>query len=146
MNNNITRRQFTTLLIGGIVTFVTANFQLHELECHCGCGEMGMDDDFLRQLQAIREEMNRPLRLSSALRCRAHNNKISEVKNGAHTVGKAVDILISGADAIRLIEVARKHGISGLGLQQKGEHGRRFCHIDSLSPNDAPRPAIWTYS
>ena len=41
---------------------------------------------------------------------------------------------------------ARKHGVSGVGLSQRGEHKRRFCHIDILSTDDAPRPAIWTYS
>jgi len=143
---DLTRREFGTIIIGGLVTLVTPHFKVNELECHCGCKQMGMDDDFMKQLEGIRVEMNRPLRLSSSFRCRTFNNRISEVKNGAHTLGKAVDILISGADALRLIEVARKHGISGLGLQQKGEHGRRFCHIDSLSPDEAPRPALWTYS
>ena len=39
-----------------------------------------------------------------------------------------------------------KHGVSCVGLSQRGEHKRRFCHIDILSPDDAPRPAVWTYS
>ena len=143
---DLTRRQFGTFVIGGLVSLVTPHFKINELECHCGCKEMGMVDDMLRILEEIRTEMNRPLRLSSAFRCQTHNNKISEVKNGAHTIGKAVDVLISGADCLRLLESARKHGISGVGLSQRGEHGRRFCHIDILSPSEAPRPAIWTYS
>ena len=143
---DITRRQFGTFVIGGLVTLVTPHFKVNELECHCGCKEMGMTDDMLRILEEIRTEMNRPLRLSSAFRCQAHNNKISAVKNGAHTVGKAVDVLISGADCLRFLESSRKHGISGVGLSQRGEHGRRYCHIDILSPSEAPRPAIWTYS
>ena len=141
-----TRRQFNTFLIGGIVTLVTPHFKTNELECHCGCQQMGMTDDMLKVLEEIRKEMNRPLYLSSAFRCPTHNNSVSEVKNGPHTLGKAVDILISGADCLRLLDTARKHGISGVGLQQKGDHGRRFCHIDILSPDEGPRPAVWTYS
>ena len=128
------------------MALVTPHFKVKELECHCGCGQMGMEDDMLRVLEEIRTEMNRPLYLTSAFRCRAHNNKISQVKNGPHTLGKAVDILISGADCLRLLDSARKHGVSGVGLSQRGEHKRRFCHIDILSPDDAPRPAVWTYS
>ena len=116
----LTRGQFGTFVIGGLVTLVTPHFKVNELECHCGCKEMGMTDDMLRILEEIRTEMNRPLRLSSAFRCQAHNNKISAVKNGAHTVGKAVDVLISGADCLRFLESSRKHGISGVGLSQRG--------------------------
>ena len=128
------------------MALVTPHFKVAELECHCGCGQMGMEDDMLRVLEEIRTEMKRPLYLSSAYRCIDHNNSVSEVKNGPHTLGKAVDILISGADCLRLLDSARKHGVSGVGLSQRGEHKRRFCHIDILSPDDAPRPAVWTYS
>ena len=141
-----TRRQFNSFLIGGLVNLVTPHFKVKELECHCGCGRMGMHDDMLRVLEEIRTEMKRPLYLTSAFRCREHNNKISQVKNGPHTTGKAVDILISGADCLRLLDIARKHGVSGVGLAQRGEHKRRYCHIDILSPDEAPRPAVWTYS
>jgi uncharacterized protein YcbK (DUF882 family) len=105
---------------------------------------MGMVDDMLRILEEIRTEMNRPLRLSSAFRCQTHNNKISEVKNGAHTVGKAVDVLISGADALRLIDIARKHGISGLGLQQRDAELRleRGCQYDKSVAHVRPAVAI----
>ena len=140
-----TRRQFNTFVIGGLVTLVTPHFKVKELQCRC-CGEMGMHDDMLRVLEEIRTEMKRPLYLTSAFRCREHNNKISQVKNGPHTTGKAVDILISGADCLRLLDIARKHGVSGVGLAQRGEHKRRYCHIDILSPDEAPRPAVWTYS
>ena len=70
-------------------------------------------------------------------------------KNGPHvprTTGTmASDILIAGADALRLIDIARKHGISGVGISQRGTHAKRFIHIDTLSEETHPRPTMWSY-
>ena len=142
-----TRRQFNGLCIGGIAMMLTKNFSTNEMMCHCGCKDSEMDSDFMKILQEIREDMNRPLKISSAVRCEKHNMKVSSTgKNGPHVYRKAADIIISGADALRLIDVARKHGISGVGISQRGEHAKRFIHIDTLSADDGhPRPTVWTY-
>ena len=130
---------------------ITKNFSVNEMKCHCGCGEDSMDMDFMDILQGIREDMNRPLKISSAVRCANHNSKVSSTgKNGPHvprTKGTmAADIIIAGADALRLIDIARKHGISGVGISQRGPHAKRFVHIDTLSADDGhPRPTVWTY-
>lgn len=142
-----TRRQFNGLCIGGLAMMLTKNFSTNEMMCHCGCRDSEMDSDFMKILQEIREDMNRPLKISSAVRCEKHNMKVSSTgKNGPHVYRKAADIIISGADALRLIDVARKHGISGVGISQRGEHAKRFVHIDTLSADDGhPRPTVWTY-
>ena len=146
-----TRRQFNGLIIGGLAMLITKNFSVAEMMCHCGCGEDSMDMDFMNVLQGIREDMNRPLKISSAVRCAKHNSKVSSTgKNGPHVprgLGtKAADIIIAGADALRFIDTARKHGISGVGISQRGDHAKRFVHIDTLSADDGhPRPTVWTY-
>ena len=147
-----TRRQFNGLVIGGLaMLMITKNFSVNEMKCHCGCGEDSMDMDFMDILQGIREDMNRPLKISSGARCIKHNMRVSSTgKTGPHvprTEGtKAADIIISGADALRLIDTARKHGISGVGISQRGNHATRFVHIDTLSADDGhPRPTVWTY-
>ena len=142
-----TRRQFNGLCIGGLAMMLTKNFSTNEMMCHCGCKDSEMDSDFMKILQEIREDMNRPLKISSAVRCVKHNLNVSSTgKNGPHVYRKASDILISGADALRLIDVARKHGISGVGISQRGDHAKRFVHIDTLSADDGhPRPTVWTY-
>ena len=126
---------------------LTKNFSTNEMMCHCGCKDSEMDSDFMKILQEIREDMNRPLKISSAVRCEKHNMKVSSTgKKGPHGYRKAADIIISGADALRLIDTARKHGISGVGISQRGEHAKRFVHIDTLSADDGhPRPTVWTY-
>ena len=105
-----------------------------------------MNEEFMRILQSIRDEMQRPLKITSGFRCQKHNQKVSHTgKNGPHTFAKATDILISGVDAMRLFAVAQKHGVSGVGMSQKGDHNKRFVHLDILSPDEGPRPTVWTY-
>ena len=129
---------------------LTKNFSSAEMMCSCGCGEDAMDPDFMAILQNIRDDMNRPLRVSSGVRCAKHNSKVSSTgKDGPHVPRKngtaASDILIAGADALRLIDIARKHGVSGVGISQRGTHSKRFIHLDTISDSHHPRPTMWSY-
>ncbi len=125
--------------------YITKNFTTDEMACTC-CGKSDMDEDFMKTLQSIRDEMQRPLRITSGFRCEARNEQISTTgKHSPHTKAKACDILISGADAMRLFAVAQKHGVSGIGMNQRGEHSKRFVHLDTLTPEEGPRPTVWTY-
>ena len=127
---------------------LTKNFSVAEVECRCGCGSADMDEDFMKILQNIRDEMKRPLKISSGVRCVSHNSKVSSTgKDGPHVPRShgtaASDILIFGADALRMIDIARKHGVSGVGISQRGPHAKRFIHLDTIS--DHPRPTMWSY-
>ena len=145
-----TRRQFNGLVIGGLAMMLTKNFSVAEMECKCGCGSADMDPDFMKILQNIREEMKRPLKISSGVRCAHHNSMVSSTgKSGPHVPRDhgtaAADILIAGADALRMIDIARKHGISGVGISQRGTHAKRFIHLDTISDKTHPRPTMWSY-
>ena len=124
---------------------ITPNFSTAEMACTC-CHKSDMDEEFMRVLQSIRDEIQRPLKISSGYRCEKRNQQVSSTgKNGPHTFAKAADVLISGAAAMRLYDIARKHGVSGIGMSQKGVHSKRFVHLDTLTPEEGPRPTIWTY-
>ena len=147
----ITRRDFikqtSIIIVGGFMA--TPHFTDNELKCRC-CGVSTMQPEFMDSLEKIRMEMNRPLKLSSAFRCSKHNQKVSSTgPNGPHTDhghgGQAVDILISGSDALRLMEVARKYGMSGIGVKQQGKS--RFIHLDNLgNATGQSRPWVWSYA
>ena len=62
--------------------------------CKCGCEACEMDDEFMDELQYIRELLQFPFIISSGYRCYEHNQKVSRRSMGDHTIGKAVDILI----------------------------------------------------
>jgi len=133
-----------------------AHFSMEELTCKCGCGQMKMDDGFMKKMVKIRELYNKSLTVTSGYRCPAHNSDPSVAHTGAegpHTTGRAIDIAISGAEAYGLLKAAMMvGGVYGFGLNQIGDHSKRFVHIDDLTAQDKksdgtpnPRPGVWTY-
>lgn len=124
----------------------TRNFSYAELKCKCGCEGNEMKPEFLNKLQAIRDEFQKPIRINSGFRCSNHDANVSSSKiagKGPHTTGHAVDVGISGADALHLVELAVKNGMTGIGIKQKGKG--RFIHVDDLTEDAGPRPWIWSY-
>ena len=121
----------------------TKNFSDLALRCSC-CGENKMDEPFLVRLQDIRDIFGVPMTLSSAYRCPAWNERTSNTnsRTGPHTTGRAVDVLVSHKDALRLIRIALERGITGIGIKLHGDG--RFIHIDDLS--DGIRPHVWSYT
>ena len=115
---------------------ITPNFSVNEMACRCGCGLYEMDEEFIRLLQILRDEMQGLLRVTSGRRCDTHNFRVSTAQNkqnGIHTKGKAADILVSGERAMKLFEKARQIGFSGIGLSRKSgtPHLQRFIHLDT---------------
>jgi len=122
----------------------TTHFSRAELQCHCGCGQCRMDTIFMTRLEQLRVAFGKPMRLSSAYRCPDYNERISKTgRTGPHTTGRAVDVLVSGEDAYRLVQLALEHGFTGIGISQKGAHENRFIHLDDMEGKT--RPWVWSY-
>lgn len=103
-----------------------------------------MEASFLYRLEKLRKRLGMPLIVTSAYRCADHNAKVSKTgKTGPHTTGQAVDLLISGEDAYRIVKVATKLGFTGIGVSQKGTWSSRFIHVDDIA--GIGRPRIWSY-
>ncbi len=104
--------------------------------------------DFMEKVETLRAVYGKPMRVTSAARCPAHNDLVSSTgRTGPHTTGRAIDIGVSGADAHQLLRVAMRFGnFTGIGVSQKGAHEKRFLHLDDL-PNapGQPRPTLWSY-
>jgi len=128
---------------------MSKHFSEKELTCRCGCGDVGMDETFMALLERIRVAYGRPMNLSSAKRCKAHNKAEGGGELSAHLEGRAVDVYVMGADAMALVNVALYCGATGLGIDQRGDH--RFIHIDNAQPVIdggnvlRPRPWLWSY-
>ena len=57
--------------------------------------------------------------VSSGYRCPEYNDQVSSSGlTGPHTTGRAVDVVCSG-DALKIMELAIKHGMTGIGVSQK---------------------------
>ena len=120
-------------------------FTEDELRCK-GTDECCMDEQFMLTLEALRQEFNEPMIISSAYRDLSYNQVIGGAKNSPHLYGKAVDVVISGKKAYRLIKLAIQYGFTGIGVSQRGQHEKRFIHIDTMENSDIhPRPWIWSY-
>lgn len=121
-------------------------FTFEELRCRgkdCCGGEMRMDPEFMSQIVAIRRQLGFPFPVTSAYRCPKHNQRVATTgPDGPHTTGLAIDIAVSGRDAMRLLEAAlTNHYFTGIGVHQRGEG--RFIHLDALK--GPMRPTVWSY-
>lgn len=104
-----------------------------EMACKCGCGRADMNPAFMDALQAVRDEYARPMRVTSAARCTAHNRAVGGHPRSLHICDApqhpgqedalAVDIAVTGADRGALFAIAWTHGFS-IGW------GRGFLHLD----------------
>lgn len=100
--------------------------------------------EFMDRLQAVRNACGFPLSVTSGYRSPEYNAQVSRSgPGGVHTTGRAVDIQIFGAPALRLVEYALRYGFTGIGVNQSGHHLGRFIHLDDVQ--DARRPALWSY-
>jgi uncharacterized protein YcbK (DUF882 family) len=107
-------------------------------------GECHMDPSFMVKLIKLRELYGKPMRITSGYRSKETNAAVGGAENSPHMHGKAVDVYVSGVDALNLLVLAVDVGFSGIGVSQKGNS--RFIHIDTMdnSPSQ-PRPTIWSY-
>jgi uncharacterized protein YcbK (DUF882 family) len=120
-------------------------FTEDELRCK-GTGECNMDEAFMEALIRLRKDYNKPMIISSGYRDMSYNTVIGGSPNSAHLHGKAVDVVIGGHEAYKLLRLAIVHGFKGIGVSQRGMFERRFLHIDMMEDSDkTPRPWIWSY-
>jgi len=115
------------------------NFGRDEFKCS-HTGECDMDAEFMDALQELRSQFG-PMRITSGYRSPEHPIEARKLKPGTHASGKAADISVSRADAVRFLRLALMDGrFTGFGIQQK--RGGKFIHLDSTTTN---RPMIWSY-
>ena len=113
------------------------NFSESELKCSC-CGQSGVQQWALDKLQAIRDEYNKGMTITSSYRCSSHpvEARKGSGKAGTHNQGIAFDVYVSnGAQRYELVSLAIKHGANGIGVE------KNFIHIDF---RDTTR-VVWVY-
>lgn len=108
---------------------------------------LAMDGAFMDKLQALRTKMGFPFVINSGYRSVEHSIEKRKAQPGAHTTGKAADIMVCSRDADRLIREAVRMGFTGIGIKQHGDHDKRFVHLDTVEDSrNFARPIIWTYA
>lgn len=124
-------------------------FSNEELACRCGtCKTWFMQADFMEKIVKLRKFYGKPLVVTSAYRCPAHDEGVGSSGtpgSGPHTQGRAMDFAIDGEEARQLLKCAFQLDLfTGFGVNQKGEN--RFLHFDDIENAPGhPRPFLWTY-
>lgn len=102
------------------------NFHPREIACK-HCGEIWVDWHALVCLQALRNQLDRPVALTSAYRCSTHNKAVGGARHSMHLVGKAFDVIIPHdiIERMKFLAIAGQKGFRGFGWY------RNFIHIDT---------------
>jgi len=117
---------------------LSANFKASEFACRCGCGQVKVDQRLVDGLQELREDLGRPIIITSGYRCPEHNARVGGAANSQHVLGRAADIRVAGMTAAELYSAAsRIAAFSGFGR----DDARGFLHVDVRD-----NPARWCYS
>lgn len=70
------------------------NFTIHEVRCHCGCGQQIVNGKLLHILQTARMLAGTPFIITSWNRCKIRNERMGGAEGSAHLKGYAVDISV----------------------------------------------------
>mgnify|MGYP001193652348 FL=1 len=109
------------------------NFSYKELACQ-HTGTMNLDEDFLIALQELRDAYGKPMKITSGYRSPEHPIEAKKSSPGYHSLG-AIDVAVSGEDAVHLLTVALNLGWTGIGINVPS-----FIHLDRR-----PAKTIWKY-
>lgn len=124
---------------------LSADFHLREFRCRCNAGRCHMilvHPRLVECLQALREQLARPLILTSGYRCNSYNKIIGGRPRSYHTRGMAADVMCQDlAQLEELAQAAAEHpAVGGLGRYPL----RRFVHLDVRPRRDAGLPVTWS--
>jgi len=110
---------------------LTTNFNLSEFNKH----GFALSETVLRNIQALannlqilRDEVKKPIKITSGYRSREHNAKVGGVKSSRHITGEAADFKIAGmtpkevAAVIEKLIAAGKMEEGGLGTYSTWVH------------------------
>ena len=113
------------------------NFKPNEFRCPCGkCTgyptQMRVRE--LKHIQAIRDHYERPMEITSGLRCEHQNRKVKGSKDSGHLKGLAVDFYLKGVtDSLANRKKTIKY-VKGL-KNHKYTYGNGWSSIDGYKPN-----------
>lgn len=78
-------------------------------------GELLIDPPSMDKLQTLRNDLARPMVITSAYRSPAHNRAVGRAIGSFHLQGKAFDVVLGNHDPHAIIAAARKAGFTGIG-------------------------------
>jgi len=108
--------------------------------CTCGhpnCDNRSVDQDTLDNVQLIRDDVHRPLKINSGGRCPNHPNEINRTTPADHQNCVGVDIAANNSiERMELVFFGLQHGATAIGV------AKTFIH---LAWRDTNHPVMWVY-
>ena len=114
--------------------FTEAEFR----RCTPPCSLQDMDQQFMRKLDASREEAGIPYVLNSAYRSRAWELSKGRTGRGDHPQGKGVDIKCNtSVNRMKIVRALLDNGIRRIGIAK--------TYVHAGDGDDLPKDVIWDY-
>jgi len=119
---------------------LTKNFSTSEFRCKC-CGGVVVNQQLVAMLQRMRDQLGRPMVITSGYRCLRHNALVGGVSDSYHMQGMAADVVYQGGlELLTLVQAAISAGFKRIGIYSIGIYRRGFVHLDV---GNMPSPAMW---
>lgn len=93
---------------------LSANFMKSEFFSKDGFPIVIVDERLVKGLQALRDNLQKPVVINSAYRSPAHNTKVGGAPKSRHMLGCAADIVVKGLSTSELAALARRAGFTGV--------------------------------
>jgi uncharacterized protein YcbK (DUF882 family) len=103
---------------------LSRSFTLGELASKDGADIVIVHPALLIGLQALRDVLNKPIKINSGYRSPEHNKAIGGASNSLHTLGLAADVVVDGVTPIHIASIARDLGFGGVKAYPT------FTHVD----------------
>jgi len=111
-----------------------------KLLCTCGhelCDKRSVEQKHLDQVQLVRNEVNRPLTITSGGRCPNHPSETHRTTPADHQKQQAVDISVRGGfERAEIVELGLKYGFNAIGV------AKTFVH---LGHRPGEKTVMWVY-
>ena len=125
------------------MTIKTENFNPEtdpKLLCTCGdseCDKRSVKQNVLHRLQRVRDQVGRPLYITSGGRCSNHPNEKHRAIPADHQKGQAVDVRVNnGLERAELVSIGLQCGFNAIGV------AKTFVH---LGVRPGAQLVMWTY-
>lgn len=116
---------------------LTPHFKRSEFACNCGgkyCSPRGISVDprLVDMCEVIREYVNKPIRISSGIRCKTWNAKNGGTDSSSHMFGFAADLHCSIGGKALFVAIQDLYNNGKLPNLRYCQYyqAKDFCHID----------------
>lgn len=115
-------------VLGGVAVMgsISPYFDRQEFACKCGCGFSAVDVELLEVLHLVRLKFGAAVMISSACRCKSHNESVGGSTGSKHMLGIAADIVVRGVAPSDVYEYLDDEWPDSLGI---GRYST-FTHVD----------------